>query len=135
MLSRVETHLDKLARREKALIAKCELQEGRLTSSTTRSKAFSIPRTQGSHRRRPARTAFDAEGEDGDELAGDGRDEADKDDDDDDDDDDEAVKAGREQLRLKQMRQKKERLSYMVDRLTLQAQQKERELRKSVAAQ
>ena len=31
--------------------------------------------------------------------------------------------------------QKKERLSYAVERLTLQAQQKERELRKSMAAQ
>ena len=40
-----------------------------------------------------------------------------------------------EELKMKQMRQKKERLSYAVDRLTLQAQQKERELRKSMAAQ
>lgn len=40
-----------------------------------------------------------------------------------------------EELKRKQMRQKKERLSYAVERLTLQAQQKERELRKSMAAQ
>ena len=40
-----------------------------------------------------------------------------------------------EELKMKQMRQKKERLSYAVERLTLQAQQKERELRKSMAAQ
>ena len=42
---------------------------------------------------------------------------------------------GRQQLRLKQMRQKKDRLSYAVERLTLQAQQRERQLRMSMAAQ
>lgn len=41
----------------------------------------------------------------------------------------------RETLRLKQLRGKKERLSYAVERLVLQAQQKERQLRMSVAAQ
>ena len=45
------------------------------------------------------------------------------------------MEQGREQLRLKQMRQKKERLRYAVERLTLQVQQRERQLRKSVAAQ
>lgn len=39
---------------------------------------------------------------------------------------------GREALKLKQIRQKKDRLSYAVDRLTLQAQQKERQLRQTV---
>lgn len=43
------------------------------------------------------------------------------------------LERGREQLRLKQMRQKKERLSYAVERLTLQAAQRERQLRQSVA--
>lgn len=42
---------------------------------------------------------------------------------------------GREALRLKQARAKKERLEYAVERLSLQAQQRERQLRKSVAAQ
>lgn len=42
---------------------------------------------------------------------------------------------GREALRLKQLRGKKERLGYAVERLVLQAQQKERQLRNSVAAQ
>ena len=42
-------------------------------------------------------------------------------------------KAGREALRLKQMRQRKERLSFAVERLSLQAQQRERQLRMSVA--
>ena len=40
---------------------------------------------------------------------------------------------GREALRLKQMKGKKERLGYAVERLTLQAQQRERQLRMSVA--
>lgn len=42
---------------------------------------------------------------------------------------------GRDALRLKQMRGKKERLEYAVERLVLQAQQRERQLRMSVAAQ
>ena len=43
--------------------------------------------------------------------------------------------ASREALKLKQLRAKKERLGYTVERLGLQAQQKERQLRLSVAAQ
>lgn len=45
------------------------------------------------------------------------------------------VELDREALRMKQLRQKKERLSFAVERLTLQAQQKERQLRMSMAAQ
>lgn len=41
----------------------------------------------------------------------------------------------REMLRLKQMRAKKERLQYAVERLELQAKQRQRQLRMSVAAQ
>jgi DASH complex subunit SPC19 len=37
-------------------------------------------------------------------------------------------------LRLKALRQKKERLGYAVERLTLQSQQRQRQLRMSVAA-
>jgi len=40
-----------------------------------------------------------------------------------------------EELKVKQLRQKKERLSYAVERLQAQAQQKERQLRMSMAAQ
>ena len=40
-----------------------------------------------------------------------------------------------EQARLQQLRQKKERLSYAVSRLELQAGQRERQLRKSMAFQ
>ena len=43
--------------------------------------------------------------------------------------------SSREALKLKQLRAKKERLGYTVERLGLQAQQKERQLRLSVAAQ
>lgn len=46
-------------------------------------------------------------------------------------------KDGKEQerrLRLRQLRQKKERLGYAVERLTLQSQQRQRQLRMSVAA-
>ena len=41
----------------------------------------------------------------------------------------------REALRLKQLRARKERLGYTVERLSLQAQQRERQLRMSMAAQ
>ena len=40
-----------------------------------------------------------------------------------------------EEMKLQQLRQKKERLSYAVSRLELQAGQRERQLRKSMAAQ
>lgn len=39
-----------------------------------------------------------------------------------------------EELKMKHLRQKRERLSYAVERLTLQAQQRERQLRMSMAA-
>jgi len=42
--------------------------------------------------------------------------------------------AGVKALRLKALRQKKERLGYAVERLTLQSQQRQRQLRMSVAA-
>ena len=40
-----------------------------------------------------------------------------------------------EEVKMQQLRQKKERLSYAVGRLELQASQRERQLRKSMAAQ
>ena len=43
--------------------------------------------------------------------------------------------SGVEEMKLQQLRQKKERLSYAVSRLELQAGQRERQLRKSMAAQ
>ncbi|KAL9001703.1 MAG: hypothetical protein Q9188_005326 [Gyalolechia gomerana] len=100
LLSRVETHLDRLERREQALIARCELLEGRLSMNGEDSEAMG--RGGGAMGRRS--------------LAGEGD-------------------GSREALRLKQARAKKERLGYAVERLSLQAQQRERQLRKSVAAQ
>lgn len=91
LLSRVETHLDKLERREQALIARCDLLEGRLSHGEEDELGAN---TKGTHR---------------------------------------ASEGGREALRLKQMRGKKERLAYAVERLVMQSQQKERQLRMSVA--
>jgi DASH complex subunit SPC19 len=92
LLSRVETHLDKLDRREQALMAKCELQEGRVTAATERGT---------SHSRKSSKSKAGAT----------------------------AVPAAKMQMLL----QKKERLSFAIDRLQLQAQQRERQLRKSLA--
>ncbi|KAL8931472.1 MAG: hypothetical protein Q9211_006938 [Gyalolechia sp. 1 TL-2023] len=101
LLSRVETHLDRLERREQALIARCELLEGRLSMSGEDNEAMGKGASGAMGRK---------------SLAG----ESD---------------GSREALRLKQARAKKERLGYAVERLSLQAQQRERQLRKSVAAQ
>lgn len=89
----MKSHLDRLERREQALIARYSLLEGRL-----------------SH------------GEDGGELREMNNNNS-------------ASEGARESLRLKQMRQKKEMLVYAVERLQMQAQQKVRQLRMSMAAQ
>lgn len=99
LLSRVETHLDRLERREQALIARCELLDGRLSVSGEDGEAM---RGDGTFSRKS--------------IAGEGD-------------------GSREALKLKQLRARKERLGYTVERLGLQAQQKERQLRLSVAAQ
>lgn len=101
LLSRVETYLDRLSRREQALIAKAELQEGRLSSSTEVKRGFST------RSRPPSQAAQD--GEDNGEVG------------------------EREMLRMKMVKQKKERLHFAVERLNLQAKQRERQLRMSVA--
>lgn len=95
LLSRVETYLDKLERREKSLIAKAELQEGRLQQPSRASQGAKSPRMKGG-----------ASGLD--KL---------------------------EELKYQQLKQKKERLSYAVERLELQANQRQRQLRKSMAFQ
>lgn len=97
----METHLGKLERREQSLIAKCELQEGRLGqgAEAREEKAGKVRKASGNG------TGAEAD-------------------------------AGREAraLRLKALRQKKERLGYVVERLTLQSQQRQRQLRMSIAA-
>ena len=107
----MEDHLDKLARREQALIAKCELQEGRLSSRKISGGMGKVGLFRGRGELETERVGSREESVDS-----------------------VGVEQGREALRLKQMRQKKERLSYAVERLTLQAQQKERQLRMSMAA-
>lgn len=95
--------MDKLERREQSLIAKCQLNEGRLSQYNESSAAQSQSASRAS-----SRAGRWAPGSGG--------------------------LAPLEELKVKQLRQKKERLSYAVDRLTLQAQQRERQLRMSMAA-
>lgn len=94
----MESLLDRLERREQALIARCSLLEGRLS--------------HGDH------------GEGGGELGERNNNISYN-----------ASEEARGALRLKQVRQKKERLVYAVERLQMQAQQKRRQLRMSIAAQ
>lgn len=97
LLGRVETYLDKLERKEKSLIAKADLQEGRL-SQPGRSSYGARPV--------PSNNASSGVG-----------------------------LTAAEETKMQQLRQKKERLSYAVSRLELQAGQRQRQLRKSMAAQ
>ncbi|KAH2955129.1 hypothetical protein KXW00_000862 [Aspergillus fumigatus] len=99
LLSLASNHVEKLSRREQALKAKCELQEGRLHSNDSRQ---SSSRGLGAMRDRQRQDAGSA------------------------------VAKAAEYRRLVQ---KKERLKYTVERLELQSQQRERQLRKSMAFQ
>lgn len=90
----VEGCLDRLGRRERGLIARKELLDGRLSEVDV------------GRRRRRRLTMMGKEG-----------------------------RLDEKEERLRLLRQKKERLAYVVERLSLQAQQRERQLRKSMAAQ
>ncbi|KAH6665411.1 Spc19-domain-containing protein [Halenospora varia] len=107
LLLRCETHLSKLERREGALIARAELLEGRLGNMEDR---------EGLRRKRSVEKMLGG-GKGG---FGGGK----------------GGKSGAEEkeLKLKMLRQKKERLGYAVERLGLQSEQRQRQLRKSVAA-
>jgi DASH complex subunit SPC19 len=97
LLKRVENYLDKLERREQSLIAKCDLNDGRLGRDST-----------GASSSRPAsRTAQRSGGK--------------------------AISA-QQQLKAKATKAKKDRLSYAVETLEMQAKQRERQLRMSMAA-
>jgi len=110
LLARVDAYLDKLERREKSLIAKCELQEGRLSQSQSQSQRQSTGALKS-----PGAKGFIGLGASGQV---------------------ESVGVSKlEEVKMQQLRQKKERLSYAVGRLELQASQRERQLRKSMAAQ
>jgi len=94
MLDRVAVYLDKLQRREESLIAKCELQQGRLSSRHPEQQYHPKGSVQSSSH---------------------------------------VGITPLEELKMQQLRQKKDRLSYAVGRLELQANQRERQLRKSMA--
>ncbi|EAW11555.1 DASH complex subunit SPC19 [Aspergillus clavatus NRRL 1] len=99
LLSLASNHVEKLSRREQALKAKCDLQEGRLQSSEGRQTSS---RGLGAMRDRQ-RT--------------------------------DSASAAAKVLEYRRLVQKKERLKYTVERLELQSQQRERQLRKSMAFQ
>jgi DASH complex subunit SPC19 len=111
LLSRVESHLDKMSRREQSLLAKAELQEGRLSNPSQAGRQSSASR-QGSRGAAGAAGAGNASSHSS--TGG---------------------LSSLEQLKISQLRQKKERLSYAVGRLEMQAGQRERQLRKSMAFQ
>ncbi|KAK0951528.1 DASH complex subunit spc19 [Friedmanniomyces endolithicus] len=105
LLSRVETHLDKLERREKSLIAKAELQEGRLSRTSAGRTSSSGARRSAGERSSTANGSVAAT----------------------------TTTTGLsalEEMKLQQLRQKKDRLGSAVSRLELQAGQRERQLRK-----
>ncbi|PVH70124.1 DASH complex, subunit Spc19 [Cadophora sp. DSE1049] len=104
LLTRAEIYISKLERKQNNLIARSELLEGRLEGAGESARGLRKQRSL-------------------DKLAkgrmGGGK----------------GNGAGEEKaLRLKALRSKKERLGYAVERLTLQSQQRQRQLRMSVAA-
>ncbi|KAF2741497.1 DASH complex, subunit Spc19 [Polyplosphaeria fusca] len=102
LLGRVSNYLDKLERREQALIAKCDLNEGRLSRDSTSASTF-----RPSSRASQKISTVESGGK--------------------------PISALQE-LKYKQLRAKKDRLSYAVETLELQAKQRERQLRMSMAA-
>jgi DASH complex subunit SPC19 len=96
-----------MSRREQSLLAKAELQEGRLSNPSQAAR-------QSSSSRQSAAGAGAASSSSHASTGG---------------------LSSLEQLKISQLRQKKERLSYAVGRLELQAGQRERQLRKSMAFQ
>ncbi|KAF2724716.1 DASH complex, subunit Spc19 [Polychaeton citri CBS 116435] len=109
LLSRVETYLDKLERREQSLIAKADLQAGRL-AQPTRGGDGRFSGGSGAVQRKAS-----SGGSGGRDAGSKGLDELEK-------------------MKMQQLKQKKDRLSFAVSRLELQAGQRQRQLRKSMAA-
>lgn len=109
LIGRVEAYVERLEVRERGLRARAELQEGRLGDGMRtmggRSGSAMARARQRSAGGREAKVQQ------------------------------QQVVGAREELKAKQLRQKKERLSYAVERLQMQAQQTERKLRMSMAAQ
>ena len=98
-----------MSRREQSLIAKADLQEGRMSNNPAQHSGGRQQQQQ-QHSRQSSAGAPSA-------TAGGGG------------------LSNLEALKMSQLRQKKERLSYAVSRLELQAGQRERQLRKSMAFQ
>jgi DASH complex subunit SPC19 len=94
----VENYVDKLERREQSLIAKCDLNDGRLGRDST-GGAGPRPSSSAAQRRAAGKTM-----------------------------------SAQQELRFKQLKQRKDRMSYAVETLELQAKQRERQLRMSMAA-
>ncbi|EER44199.1 mitotic spindle biogenesis protein Spc19 [Histoplasma capsulatum H143] len=114
LLSLASNHIDKLARREQSLKAKCELQQGRLShddddgdDNNNNNPFASRRRNNLQQARKPLSTGKNVM-----ETAATAR-----------------------AAELRKLVQKKERLRYTVERLELQSKQRERQLRKSMAAQ
>ncbi|KXG48731.1 DASH complex, subunit Spc19 [Penicillium griseofulvum] len=108
LLTLSSNHVEKLARREQGLKAKCDLQEGRLSSNPDSRSSATRSQPQSSSLR--GRMAGPGAGSSSNAAA---------------------TKAAE----LRRLVQKKERLKFAVDRLELQSTQKQRQLRKSMAAQ
>ena len=110
LLDRVEGHLDRLARREDALIARTELLQGRIgdgsarvgSSAPGKRRGMGMGKGKGIEKANVPASA-------------------------------ETPRDHRIEERLRALRQKKERLAFAVERLSLQAGQRERQLRKSMA--
>ncbi|KAH6619976.1 DASH complex subunit Spc19 [Boeremia exigua] len=98
LLKRVENYLDKLERREHSLIARCDLNDGRLGRDSIGGSG-SRPASRAAAGRSNARAA-----------------------------------SAQQELKYKQLKARKDRLSYAVETLEMQAKQRERQLRMSMAA-
>ncbi|CEJ55989.1 Putative Mitotic spindle biogenesis protein [Penicillium brasilianum] len=107
LLSLSSNHVERLARREQSLKAKCDLQEGRLSSNPESRSSASRAQGQGNAALRGLAGSSSAR----------------------------SSSAAAKALELRRLVQKKARLKYAVDRLELQSTQRERQLRKSMAAQ
>ncbi|KAJ4358607.1 DASH complex subunit spc19 [Didymosphaeria variabile] len=98
LFTRVQNYLDKLERREQSLIAKCDLNDGRLDTPDNSAESAFATKSRGS------------EGANGKPMS--------------------TV----QEMKYKQLKAKKQRLSYAVETLEMQAKQRERQLRMSMAA-
>ena len=109
LLKTIDQAIEKLARREQSLIARSDLLEGRLSGYPSNTAGATSRRSRSSSIAGKSKPV-DGEGE-------------------------KRMLSERELMKFKALRARKERLQFAVERLGLQAGQRERQLRKSVAAQ